>query len=79
MSHHRYTDHHVTPRSRGGKRTVQLPDAFHESWHVLFGNMYAEEIILFIKDIQVLFEQKEKITASELHDLRNEIKEMEVS
>lgn len=78
-SYHRYTDHHVVPRSRGGERTVELPASFHESWHVLFQDMHSQEIILFIEDVQRLFEQKDKITSSELHDLRKEIKEMEVN
>ncbi len=78
MSHHRYTEHHKVPQSRGGKETVELPEAFHEAWHVCFQNLYGKEIQLFIKDLQVLFEQKEKVTAKEIHELREEIKSMEV-
>lgn len=75
MSHHTYTEHHWPPRSRGGTETTELPKAFHQAWHVLFQNMTGEEIKLFIIDMLILFEQKDKITAGELHDLRKEIKE----
>jgi len=74
MSHHRYNDHHIIPSSRGGKRTVRLPEEFHGAWHILFQNMYGEEILLFIKDLQTLFQQKDKVSAREIHDLREEIK-----
>ena len=79
MSNHTYTNHHIKPKSRGGTKTTKLPKAFHQSWHVLFQDMYAEEIIIFIKDLQTLFAQKNKVTAKELHDLRKEIKSMNLN
>lgn len=76
MSEHTYNEHHIVPSSRGGKETVEVHKNFHDAWHTLFGNLYGEEIQLFVKDVQVLFEQKEKINAKELHELREEIKNM---
>jgi len=35
--------HHLTPSSRGGKETVDIPADIHCCWHKLFGNATPEE------------------------------------
>ena len=53
------TTHHLVPRSRcrelrlnGNQKgnTAIVPNNKHEAWHILFGNMTPEEIILHIID-----------------------------
>ena len=43
------TDHHITPRSRGGrgsKRNIaRVPDDLHKHYHALFDNQTPPEII----------------------------------
>lgn len=75
MSYHKYNEHHVKPSSRGGKRTVRLPRKFHEAWHVLFQDLYDEEIELFVSDINELMRQGSKVSARQIHNLRKEVKE----
>ena len=74
VSHHTYTEHHHPPQSRGGTQTTELPKKFHQSFHVVFHNLKGDELLVFIKDLLILLEEKEKITAGELHDLREAIK-----
>lgn len=71
-----YSEHHTVPRSRGGEkeRTVYLPKLFHTSLHVVFGNLYGDEFVVFIKAINVLMEKRTTITANDLEVLRTEIK-----
>ena len=71
----KYSEHHTIPRSRGGKtETVFLPKLFHASWHVIFGNLYGDEIVLFIKAVNLLMKTKTYISANELEILRLETK-----
>ena len=50
----RFDKHHRLPRSIGGKnkpRNIsQIPRNLHESWHLLFANMTAEQIAQRITD-----------------------------
>lgn len=73
MSHHRYTSHHHPPSSRGGTETVELPKCFHESWHTVFQNLKRNEVLTFAKRFIQLMDKQDKITAKQLHDLRQEV------
>ncbi len=55
--------HHVTPKARGGKgkKTVYLPEDFHEAWHLLFKDLKPGEIKFFIRRINMLVEKKKEI------------------
>ncbi len=75
MSHHEYNEHHHPPSSRGGTQTTELPKEFHQAWHVVFQNLKEDELLVFVKDVQELVKQKDKVKAKELHNLRQEIKE----
>lgn len=75
MAQHRYNDHHHPPQSRGGTQTTELPEEFHSAWHVVFQNLKEDELLVFVKDVQKLVKQKDKVKAKELHNLRQEIKE----
>lgn len=68
-----YSFHHEKPRSRGGRKVVELPKEFHSAWHVLFQNLYGEECVRFIKEVNKMMFQ-DKITSNELHELRERIK-----
>lgn len=68
----KYSAHHKVPRSRGGKETVLIPDQFHKAWHTIFGNLYDDEAIRFIKGVNALFETEGKVTSAELKSLRDE-------
>jgi len=44
--------HHWPPGSRGGKETIEIPQDFHEKWHVIFLNLYKEkEIDIFLSKL----------------------------
>ncbi len=75
MSHHKYTSHHHPPESRGGTQTTELPKKFHQAFHVVFHNLKGDELLVFLKELQMLLERQDKVTAGELHDLREAIKE----
>lgn len=66
--------HHILPRSRGGiddHNIVELPKAWHDEWHRLFGNMTNEEIVEFIQDVMV---PGKHWTQKELYMLQNIIR-----
>lgn len=71
-----YSNHHAVPRSRDSKskRTVALPKLFHASLHVVFGNLYGDEFIYFMRGLNKLLETKETVSANDLEKLRNRIK-----
>jgi hypothetical protein len=76
---HEYNSHHVFPSSRyEDDNQVLLPKKFHTAWHTLFGNMTGREIIHFIERLNILMSLKDKITAGELEQLRQEIKAMKI-
>lgn len=65
-----YSEHHYVPRSRGGKKTVQIPDNIHQAWHLLFQDLYGDEAVCFICRLNHLFKQGQIITNSDLQVLR---------
>ena len=69
--------HHIIPRSRrhNSRKTVGLPKGFHTGLHIVFGNLYGEEMIEFIKELNRLMEVKYFISGKELEELREQIKE----
>mgnify|MGYP000128986229 CR=1 FL=1 len=75
MSHTRYTEHHHPPKSRGGTKTVELPENFHDAWHTLFENLKGKELLKFIVRIHQLMDRQDKITSKEIYDLQQEVKE----
>ncbi len=76
---HEYSSHHTFPQSRfEDSSEVLLPKKFHQAWHTLFLNLTGREIIHFIERLNILMEMKDKITAGELEQLRNEIKAMKI-
>ncbi len=66
--------HHVIPSTRGGVRTVELPDKFHESWHGIFANLTPRECILFIIEMNKLMEELDWITTEDIQKLRERLK-----
>jgi hypothetical protein len=68
---HQYSDHHSRPRSRGGKRTVLIPEKLHEAWHTIFGNLYGDEAVQFIEELNELFKNK-KVSMAEINSLRKQ-------
>ena len=73
-----YNEHHVVPRSRSAtsNKTVNLPKLFHASLHFVFGNLYGDELVIFIKMFNKLLETRESITANDLEFIRNKIKSL---
>ena len=73
------SNHHNIPSSRSkfGKE-VKLPDKFHKSWHILFGNLYGREIELFIEEVNDLMDELDEITNRDLAKIRERIKAMEL-
>lgn len=46
------TDHHILPRSRGGrfkKNIKRVPDSYHRAYHKLFYNMTPDEIMEYLQ------------------------------
>lgn len=74
MAKKHYSFHHEIPRSRGGRRVVELPKEFHSAWHVLFQNMMRDEIVSFIIDVNRIMLSQDKITLNDLHRLREKSK-----
>lgn len=72
----KYTRHHVVPKSRStkAKRTVMLPEKFHDSWHGLFGNLKPHEAVRFLKEFSDLMYSQGRITNSQIQKLREKIK-----
>ena len=67
---HKYSAHHRIPRSRGGKRTVLVPDHFHKAWHILFSDLFDSEIVLFIELVNEHMRTHHKLTAEDIHWIR---------
>lgn len=76
MSHRKYTSHHVVPKSRGGKKTCDIPRNFHKAWHTCFQNLYGDEITLFISKLRKMMENQDRVTGKEIHDLRVEVRKI---
>lgn len=68
--------HHILPKSRVRKarRTVLLPESFHDSWHVLFGNLKPHETVHFLREFNDLMYSQGRITNSQIQKLREKIK-----
>ena len=45
-------EHHVPPRSVGGKMTIKVPANLHHAYHLIFGNAESYE-----KACQILWEE----------------------
>jgi hypothetical protein len=43
--------HHVIPRSRGGKETVEIHRDIHRTYHALFGNLTPDEILEYLIEV----------------------------
>lgn len=66
------TKHHRRPRSKGGSNADWnisiVPIKKHEAWHILFGNLEADEIVKEINklwidpDYEIIAVYKEKVT-----------------
>jgi hypothetical protein len=71
-----YSGHHVVPRSRdaSSERVVELPKLFHTALHVVFENLYGQEMITFIQVLNAKMERQETITPKELNLLRQMIR-----
>ena len=74
MSRKRTNKHHIIPKSRGGKKTVIIPQNFHQAWHVVFGLLHGKEACLFIEKINEMMNNQERITSKEIAALRDNIK-----
>jgi len=62
--------HHIIPRSRGGKKTIEIPDDIHQAWHRLFENLYGQEAIDFIHGLNRLFQTRQEVTRDDINALR---------
>ena len=67
--------HHITPSSRGGEETCEVPDNFHEAWHICFENLTPEEIIKFVKKLNDMMRSRDEVTWADISMLRDSIKE----
>ena len=68
--------HHLTPRSRNhnSRKTVGLPKGFHTGLHIVFGNLFGQEMVDFIKELNLMMENHDKITGKDLEALRDKVK-----
>ena len=70
--------HHIRPRSRISsgnkhhKNIVEWDDAFHRSWHRVFGNMTLEEIHEFINKVS---KPGDCWTQEKINKLKDKLKE----
>ncbi|MGM0439274.1 MAG: hypothetical protein ACQEP3_02485 [Patescibacteria group bacterium] len=70
-----YDDHHVRPTSRDPRpdyckndQEVQLPKVFHASWHIMFLNLFGNEVIIFLQRFFRTLEKGEKIDFYKIND-----------
>lgn len=72
----RNNEHHCVPKSRGGYmgKVVIIPKNLHDAWHCLFQNLYDEECVKFIEELNRMMNVKNEITMKCLDDLRERIK-----
>lgn len=75
MSSHKNSEHHIVPKSRGGKHTCGLPENFHEAWHLIFQNMTPDEILVFVNKLQNLMWSRQRITWTDINILIDTLKE----
>ena len=75
------TLHHVIPTSRKGRdgKVIKLPKTFHSALHILAGNLYGEEIVAFVKELNVLMEERGELTNAQLEHLRNDVKRQKLN
>ena len=68
--------HHEIPRSRlhCSRRTVEIPSGFHTALHCVFGNLFRDEMVEFIKELNLMMENHDKITGKDLEALRDKVK-----
>lgn len=49
------TDHHITPKSRGGSKDngnlKRVPEKRHVAYHALFFNLTPDEVIQYLKEV----------------------------
>lgn len=74
MSKKGLTEHHVTPRARGGtaKDVTLWPDNFHTAFHMVFGDLTPNECEEMLRRVSV---PGTFWTGVRLRDLRKQIKE----
>jgi len=68
------SQHHIVPSSRGGRRTVILPNEFHKAWHFLFVNLTPDEITDFVIEMHKLMRKSEEITWEQIEQLQSRLK-----
>jgi len=68
------SEHHIIPSSRGGKEVCELPDNFHEAWHICFQNLTPEEVCMFVRMIQNLMWSRYEITWQDINMIINHVK-----
>ena len=74
MKNHGSRHHFPDCKSRGGDRMVTLPRKFHQAWHILFGNLNADEVMYFLNEVMFLMETQNKVSSAEIETLRREVK-----
>lgn len=74
MSCNKPSEHHIIPKSRGGRRTCIIPKNFHESWHILFEDLTPKEIEIFIRRIQQFMWSSNYLTWEDINTIKNSIK-----
>ena len=67
--------HHCIPRSRGGHlgKTTLIPIEFHRAWHIVFENLYGDERIKFIEELNRAIDIKNEVTGKDIEGLRERI------
>lgn len=75
----RFNKHHLTPRSRGGKKSssnlLRLDVNRHRAWHLIFGNKTIYEIIRLLERVVKIKQTKNKEVMDDvvvLDDLRDD-------
>lgn len=74
MSCHKPSEHHILPKSRGGRRTCIIPENFHEAWHIIFEDLTPKEIEEFVKRIQQFMWTSNYLTWEDINTIKNSIK-----
>ncbi len=69
--------HHVKPKSRGGNIICDIPETFHQAWHVCFQNLEPGEVVVFIARLQGMMFRRNEITWEEINELLIDIREGE--
>lgn len=74
MSKRKFSNHHVVPKSRGGKHTCAIPKKLHESWHHVFSNLTPEEACAFVREFQKMMMNRNEVRWKDINALRDKIR-----